>query len=383
MARILDNFDLLDLLAKEACAVFAMGSYELLTGNECFRSWTNPGPEVNVFELCPDLSEERFKRGIETRGRFSLRTVVNAPRRGAIDVNFSFNRIEHDGETFVFLHGTDRSREKEKDAILERAIRLLEKRNTELDQLNKALAEAHNQLILTGKLTALGEMASSMILEMRHPLQLIMVNAALLDEHMRDEQSTEMLQSIVQSSARVSRIVESLQNFSRSEARDPMRPRRVSDIIDDTLVLCRQQIENRGVLLQYDDCDRDMVVACHPVEVSQVLLNLISNAADAVVGLDDPWVRIEAEQVGKEVHISVVDSGGGIPSSLADKLMEPFFTMKDLGAGSGTGLGLTISKRIIEAHGGQLFLDTECDDTRFVARLPLSDLEPEEVLRSA
>jgi signal transduction histidine kinase len=84
--------------------------------------------------------------------------------------------------------------------------------------------------------------------------------------------------------------------------------------------------------------------------------------------LPEKWVELQVKNAGKDVEISVTDSGMGIPEKIRDKLGQPFFTTKVVG--HGTGLGLSISKGIVEAHGGRLNLDPECGHTRFVVTLP-------------
>jgi C4-dicarboxylate-specific signal transduction histidine kinase len=375
--RIIEHFDAFNLLNKDACAVFSVDGYQVLEANDCFREWTGETKDRSVFDLFPEIPADRFKRGISKRGRFSYQTTVSSPRRTSLDVNLSFRKIEAREREFIFVHGSDRSREKEKDAILARATKLLEQRNKELEKLNRELTKAHNRLIMSGKLTALGQMAASMIMEMQYPLQLIMVNASLLDDHMRDQEATEMLQAIVESSARVNKIVESLRGFSHDEAREPWKRRNVAALVNDTVNLCRKQIEEKGIRLEVGALDTGLVINCHPTEISQVLLNLVQNAAEAVDGDDEPWVRIDAVGSDGALRMSVTDSGGGLPSSLADKIMEPFFTTKD-GAGSGTGLGLTISRKIIEGHRGALGLDADSNNTCFVVTLPLSNEASEE-----
>ena len=378
--HILDSFEVLNLIKKDACALFAGDSFQLLSANECFEEWTEVPPEANVFDLFPEMPAARFKRGIEKRGRFKCQATATNVLGNPIDVQLAFQKIDQDGQEFIFLQGSDLSRDKEKDAILARTTQLVERRNKELEKLNRDLTAAHKHLLMASRLTAVGEMATSMILEMRHPLQLIMVNASLLDEHMRDQESTEMLQNIVQSSSRSNKIVENLQALSRREVRNPIEPRNVGELMEDTLNLCRKLIVDRGVRLDAPEIDPELVIDCHPTEVSQVLLNLINNAVESVEHEDeeDAWIRVETVQNGSQVEISVTDGGGGLPASLAEKLFEPFFTTKDAGAGVGTGLGLTISRKIVERHQGTLTLDTDCEDTRFVAIFPLSTSGPED-----
>ena len=369
MDRIIEHFGVFSLMNRDACALFSAEEYRVVETNPCFTEWTGATKDRSIFDLFPDLPAKRFIKGITKRGRFSYPASVTNARRDTLDVNFAFKKIDTKDGEFVFLHGADRSREKEKDAILARATRLLEQRNKELEKLNRQLTEAHNKLIMSGKLTALGRMAASMISEMEYPLQLIMVNASLLDEYMHDEETTTMLQAIVESSSQVNKIVESLRGFSHDEARDALKRRDVSQLIKDTLALCREQVQNKGVKLELGDAPEGVFIRCHPTEISQVALNLITNAVEANEIEDDPWIRLDIIPNAQTVVIAITDSGDALPPSLADKIMQPFFTTKD-GAGAGTGLGLTISRKIVEAHKGTISLDGESENTRFLITLP-------------
>jgi C4-dicarboxylate-specific signal transduction histidine kinase len=97
-------------------------------------------------------------------------------------------------------------------------------------------------------------------------------------------------------------------------------------------------------------------------------LNLINNSHDSVLNLKDRWVKIEVLDKDNFIEISVTDSGNGIPEPIAQKMMNPFFTTKEVG--KGTGLGLSISKGLAEDHGGSLYYDPTSKNTRFVIKLP-------------
>jgi signal transduction histidine kinase len=100
-------------------------------------------------------------------------------------------------------------------------------------------------------------------------------------------------------------------------------------------------------------------------------MNLLSNAYDAINALSSKWIELRAEEAGANViRVSITDCGHGIRSEVADKIMDPFFTTKDVGCG--TGLGLSISRGIVEEHQGRLFYDPTSNHTRFVMDLPKS-----------
>ncbi|MEO5970304.1 MAG: ATP-binding protein [Bdellovibrionia bacterium] len=95
---------------------------------------------------------------------------------------------------------------------------------------------------------------------------------------------------------------------------------------------------------------------------------MLNNSFDAVCELPEKWVRLEVLNMETHIEIASVDSGTGIAPQIAEKLMQPFFTTKEVG--KGTGLGLSISKAIVQSHGGKLYLDGTSHNTRFVMKLP-------------
>ncbi|MFZ4403828.1 MAG: sensor histidine kinase, partial [Pseudobdellovibrionaceae bacterium] len=102
---------------------------------------------------------------------------------------------------------------------------------------------------------------------------------------------------------------------------------------------------------------------------SQVLLNLLNNAFDAVENEKERWVHLGFSALNEnEFLLFVTDSGPGIPKEVADKIMQPFFTTKPVG--KGTGLGLSISLGVINEHKGQFYINTANKNTQFVLRLP-------------
>ena len=107
-------------------------------------------------------------------------------------------------------------------------------------------------------------------------------------------------------------------------------------------------------------------------QISQVLLNLLNNAHDAIkeLGENPKWIQIDVHKKDeKYIQLSVTDCGHGIPKQHLNKIMQPFFTTKEVG--KGTGLGLSISSEIIKNHGGSLTYDAQSKHTRFVIELPM------------
>ncbi|MDZ4082989.1 MAG: ATP-binding protein, partial [Bdellovibrionales bacterium] len=175
---------------------------------------------------------------------------------------------------------------------------------------------------------------------------------------------------------RPAKIVSGLLTFSRDSRSDILQPVSLKRLLDDSLLFSIERFKKNDILLEVSEVP-DIQVRGNSNELSQVLINLINNAHDAVRNEKVKKVSIDFElrlQPGQTtnglVAISVTDSGPGVPAQIRSKIMQPFFTTKDVG--KGTGLGLSISKGIAERHGGRLYLDpNSVRGARFVLEVPL------------
>ncbi len=246
------------------------------------------------------------------------------------------------------------------------AVFAIIQRNAE-DKLQRTQARAAQG----ARLAALGEMSSGIAHEIRNPLAAIHIAATQITEHSNNPaQVAELGERIQRIVMRASRIIEGLRSFSRDASGDPFVTTPVERIISDTLELCGKRLADNGVTLTVTGASPDLALECRPVQLSQVLMNVVSNAYDALASATERWVQIEVRRDGEVCEIAVSDSGPGIATELRPRIFEPFFTTKDVDRG--TGLGLSLSRGIVQAHHGTLELDTASPCTRFVIRLPLA-----------
>lgn len=232
------------------------------------------------------------------------------------------------------------------------------------------------QMINVSKMSALGEMAAGVAHEINNPL---MITTGFLERIQKVIQSdpnkyTEIslhTEKAIKGTLRVAKIVKALRSFARNGSKDPMQEVETEKILSETLELCFERFKHGDVRLDVKQTSNEKIV-CRESQISQVLLNLLNNAYDAVTELEskEKWVQVEIITSSPEnkVLFYITDCGPGIPKDIAAKILEPFFTTKD--TGKGTGLGLSISVGIIEEHGGKLYLDHEHPYTRFVIELP-------------
>ena len=254
--------------------------------------------------------------------------------------------------------------------------------NTDIDDQKNAeavIAKQRSAMVQSSKMSALGEMAGGVAHEINNPLAIIHARAGQLKEMAGGENlNADMVrvysEKIEATARRISKIVSGLRSFARDGERDSFVVTPVSQIVEETVELCRERFRSHGVELRIAPIAATLTIECRAVQISQVLLNLLNNAHDAVENLDEKWISFEAGVVGQDVRIMVTDSGNGIDPAVRDKIMQPFFTTKEVG--KGTGLGLSVSQGILESHHGSLRLDPDSLKTRFVVELPKSRKGP-------
>lgn len=257
-----------------------------------------------------------------------------------------------------------------------------EGRPTHILGIFQDISDRKNQeqrLAAAAKMSALGQMAGGLAHEIINPLAIIHGNAILLKQlakrnALEMQSLLESAKVIEQTSDRISKIVKSLRAFARDVVQDPFQTVSVASIVTETAELCRDRFQRHAIDFQVEPIAADLEIECRPVQISQVLLNLLNNAFDAVEKLPNPWIKIAVNADDTHPKIIVTDSGPGIPAAIHDKLFQPFFTTKDVG--KGTGLGLSVSNGIVETHAGSLMLDVSQPHTSFVVQLPKLQKHP-------
>jgi C4-dicarboxylate-specific signal transduction histidine kinase len=223
------------------------------------------------------------------------------------------------------------------------------------------------------KMATLGEIAAGVAHEINNPLHTLTLTSHLLQRLANAGQLSadgiqphlDKVETCVQ---RMATIVSELKEFSRDSSHDDYKPVPLTRVINETLDLCHSRLLSKDVEVKVSEVPDGWEAECRPSQISQVLLNLLNNAFDAVREHKSRWIKLEVLEKGPIFEISVTDSGPGIPNDVARRIMDPFFTTKP--PGKGTGLGLSISSNIMTDHGGSLTLDSRSPNTRFVMTLP-------------
>lgn len=246
---------------------------------------------------------------------------------------------------------------------------------TVLVNAQKTLREQEAKAQYTAKLVSLGEMAAGIAHEVNNPLTIIQGSARIVDKLVDasplDIASIKMLTGkMVDTCDRISKTIRSLKALSRNGDNDPIVPVSFKVVLDQCLDICGQRFRRHQIELRLPRIEEDLMIQGREVQLGQVLVNLLGNAIDAIKNDENPWVEIKTEKDNEFLTVFIIDSGKGIPSEIKDKIMEPFFTTKEVN--QGTGLGLSISKRIIQEHKGELSLVPEAPHTTFKLRVPLT-----------
>ncbi len=301
---------------------------------------------------------------------------------------------------------------------LVKSYRVLRKANANLKKAHDDLKESQSYMIQAEKMSALGQMVAGIAHEINTPLAYVKGTVDLLLEeinslsklvdftvdytHTTREQADEnaipqqflqleqmanetadsgvmasmstLLQDSSQGIERIGDIVLTLKNFSRLD-RAKISEFNVQEGLESTLLIARNVLKNRVTVVK--EFERIPNITCSPSQINQVFLNLISNAAQAIPDDRQGVLTLRTFPKGNDlVCIEIQDNGSGIPAKVLPKIFDPFFTTKEIG--KGTGMGLSISYKIIAEHGGTIGVDTENDiGTVFSIELPVS--LPEEI----
>lgn len=240
----------------------------------------------------------------------------------------------------------------------------------ELADREARLSDAHTQLSRADKLSAVGELAASIAHEVKNPVTAVVGYAQLGREANDLEDAKELFVLVEKQGWRAGEVLQSLLEFTRREAQvpEPVDPRA---LVEDTVRLLRHPLKLRGVTLETELSDGLPPILAHPGELQQVLVNLLMNGADAMADRPTRVLTIGASGDAERLQLWVRDTGVGIPLELRERIFQPFFTTKK--GRDGTGLGLSVSQRIVKDLGGELRVaSTVGEGSTFTVVLPLA-----------
>ena len=268
------------------------------------------------------------------------------------------------------------------------AEKALQELNQELMKTHENLTSAHEQLIQAEKMESVGRLAAGVAHEVKNPLAMIGMGLELLTKRLPegDGKSRETIERMKRGVNRAKKIIRGLVDYS-SDSRLELRRHDPNRLVAEALELVEYQLVQAGITTSFTP-DADLPdVNADQTKIEQVLVNLFINAMHSMEGggaltvvvdrvnrahvvFDEgSRLRDRAHEGDEMIRITVTDTGKGIPQDVISKLFDPFFTTK--ATGKGTGLGLTVSRKIAELHGGELSLANRADRSGAIATLVL------------
>ncbi|MCH7227756.1 PAS domain-containing protein [Haloferula sp. A504] len=311
---------------------------------------------------------EHDEKVLETGGpiQFDQRLFVDGEPRWYVSVKFPLRDVDGHVHSVAGISTDITDRKNAEDAMRQL--------NNDLQQANENLQRAHEQLIQAEKMESIGRLASGVAHEVKNPLAMIGMGLELLARRIpeTDEQGREALERMKRGIERAKRIVKGLVDFS-SARQLSLESADVNQVVTEALSLVEFQLRKAGIVLKEDLAEGLPEIEMDTTKIEQVLVNLMINAMQAMGdGGGSLTVRTYRTALGEMkrdegartaghlrggdpvIRIEIDDTGPGIPPEVEKKLFDPFFTTKP--TGMGTGLGLSVSSKIIGLHHGTLEL---------------------------
>lgn len=339
--------------------------HKWIYGNQAFSQLLEKDPDEYYGKKNDEIFDQSTAQLIESYDRDAFQSAT--PIEMEETISFKENKIVTSlskRTTFQYQDGKK---------ILVAILRDISERKS----LESELQTSRARQMEAARLATLGETAGGIAHEINNPLNVIVGLAELMKAtvekkgSIENEKLKDYCDRLVKYSMRIAKIIKGLRSISRDASQDPFSDVNLKTIIEETMEFSNQQFISRGIQVVIKSSENPVVVTGRYAQISQVIMNLINNARDAVESQTEAKIFIEILKNEKMGYFRIWDSGPGVPKEIEDKLMQPFFTTKP--AGKGTGLGLSISRSIASDHKGQLRLNRSVSNSCFELEIPLVD----------
>jgi len=301
-------------------------------------------------------------------GRHEGYVIQNARNeKAAIEIKVSILGKPEDQTFLILVEDVTAKAALQKEAIQNHIA--LEKTLSDLKQTQKALIQSE-------KLSSLGRFASGLAHELNQPLTSIKGNnEEMIQFEPLTEKSKEYAEEIKTATNHMAKIIKNFRTFAR-ESNEELMETCVENVLEDSIGITKYSLLQKGINMETHISSPLPLVKANPTEFMQVIINLISNARDAIEqsGNQDGKIEIQAERKNEIVEIKIRDNGCGMDSNTRQKIFEPFFTTKEVG--KGTGLGMSISFGILKKMNAQISIQSEVGQgTEFTIIIPVLKTE--------
>ena len=322
--------------------------------------------EVMGLDLVADFIKDNYKA--------SVGEVLEKALKGEETANYEFPLFTKSGDRVdILLNSTTR---RDASGCIVGVVGV----GQDITELNQVRVEqeterklAAAQIIQSSKLATLGEMATSVAHELNQPLNVIRMAAGnsrrkIFKGIIDPQYLNDKLERIEGQTARAAAIIDHMRMFGREakESPEPIDPR---NIVINALDLMGEQLRLAGIEIVTEFAENCTSILGHSIQMEQVILNLLTNARDAMVeAAGEAKITLKVFQVDDFIHITSEDTGSGIPDDVLSRIFEPFYTTKEMG--KGTGLGLSVSYGIVRDMNGTIFAENIHNGARFTITLP-------------
>lgn len=242
---------------------------------------------------------------------------------------------------------------------------------TDKVKLMEELNDEKEKATFASQLAAVGELSAGIAHEIANPLTVISGNLLLLRRKSDDKEKREEIISMIDKNvARIGKIIKGLHHVAQKSRDDSFTLNSLETILHNTLEFSEEALKKSHIEFRMDIPSHEVFLNCNDVKISQIVLNLINNAKDAINDSNkkERWIKVAVHDCEDEIIIKVIDSGPGVPEEHKENIMKNFFTTKKVG--KGTGLGLTLVNRFAKEHGATVELTTDGGYTCFQVRFP-------------
>ena len=360
-----------------------LSGMEVVTGPEkipiTFREWSyDQDGEAYVLDA-RGRSVEMIQSFpvIGTDWQVLMHSDLHALRREAWQLNNTILAVMIPMGALLVLLGTlmVRTIGRSYERAIEDANRKLEnrvrERTRQLERTIQELERTRGALVLREKMALLGQLVAGIAHEINNPLWSIELQASELQENAATETEQDAAKRILQGTRRCSLLVRNLLSFARNEP-PHKTPEQLHDLLETALSFCAAELRRAGIHLEKHLAGEDIVLQADRTQIEQVILNLITNAIQALEQRPEGRrIRIETRSRDDNAIIIVEDNGPGVAEELEPHLFEPFRTTK--AEGEGTGLGLSLCRQFVRHHEGGIHHErSQLGGARFVIQLPLA-----------
>tara|TARA_Y100000768_G_scaffold388986_1_gene389733 strand:+ start:27900 stop:29108 length:1209 start_codon:yes stop_codon:yes gene_type:complete len=237
----------------------------------------------------------------------------------------------------------------------------------------KKLLRIQSQIAANKKLASMGTLSAGIAHEINNPLMILQGKLYLINTHLQKdkidrERIDKDIDAINYSIKRINDIIKAVRTFSEDEIIDDMQDIKIKDIIQSAWSLIPDE-KKKGIIFSNQINSDELTIHVNPELIERVFANFFDNSCYAIRDQENPWIRVSLISQ-TPMTLSFMDSGSGIPPEIRERILDPFFTTKP--AGEGSGIGLSLTKGIINLHQGQLKYNPKSKHTEFIIELPNS-----------